>query len=341
MLALGNRLSLARSVSSAEWIPRRRRWTFAYGIIELLGLMIQPTPLTVQPAQKLKFRTPAKINLVLSVGGLRADGFHVVDSLAAGVSLFDDLEFMTTRGTDTELRCSDPAIPTDDRNLVIAAARALRLDSSIRSGVQVDLTKRIPVAAGLGGGSGNAAGTLTALNQIWDLGHSIDELKQIGATLGSDVPMFFDLPVAVVCGRGEQSRAATMRWTGWAVLAFAGCSVSTREVYAACAGDDATLGGAQDRIAAALSATSAAQLSACCVNDLEPVVFRVAPRVEELWAAIHGLGWKGARVSGAGQAVYTLFDDQREAEASRDKLSSSGIGNVAVTVKVGVAAQTL
>src|SRR3954447_25217146 len=196
----------------------------------------------------MQLLAPAKFNLYLRVGPLGADGyqgFHPLVSWMVTVGLFDTLTFDRTEAEELRFTCDDTSLPTDDRNIVVRAARALLertteepaaepLGSRFEQGVSVDLLKKIPHAAGLGGGSSDAAATLVGLNALLALKRTDAELLRIGAALGSDVPFFFAAPSAVCTGRGEVVRRTPPPGRArWAVLLFPALGLSTARVYEA------------------------------------------------------------------------------------------------------------
>lgn len=146
---------------------------------------------------------PAKINLSLAIRGRRDDGFHEIDSLVCPISLFDTLEITTRDSGGLEFTCDDPALPTDDTNLVVRAARLFCTSCGIELQLRIVLTKRIPHGAGLGGGSSDAAATLFGLNRLFQTELSLDALSAMAAELGSDVPLFLHHSAARIRGRGE------------------------------------------------------------------------------------------------------------------------------------------
>ncbi len=256
--------------------------------------------------------TPAKINLALLIHGRREDGYHTLTSLVTGVELFDEITFAPAECPGVRLACDDPAVPEDERNLVVQAAVSLAERVGWVRGVTIKLRKRIPVGAGLGGGSSDCATALRTLNRLWDAGLSDVELGQLGAQLGSDVPLFFHLPSAVITGRGEQVQPVTLRWSGWVVLALGGWTVSTRAVYANWR--EADRSGRDYNVVDALPACgTAAELSPLLVNELEPAVFRTVPAVRQFHAGL--VEWTGHawRISGAGSTAFALFDRETEA----------------------------
>lgn len=274
---------------------------------------------------------PAKINLLLDVLNCRPDGFHEIRSIAMGVELSDELRFEAADSSIT-LACHGGESPMDASNLVLRAAAALTEASGCTAGARIGLTKRIPLGGGLGGGSSDAATTLICLNRLWRLGLGDDELARIGLTVGSDVPLFFSLPAALISGRGETVQPIDLRWSGYVLLVFAGCEVSTKDVYDAWS-PAATPCDSQSRATRISQADTATEVMEQCWNALEPAIFRVSPRVASLYEAVRDAGAPGVRISGAGQTAYVLYDDTEEATRFCDKLLTSGIGTGAVVVR--------
>ena len=275
---------------------------------------------------------PAKINLTLEVHGRREDGFHALTSLVAGVELFDELIFTPTGRPGVHLASDDPDLPVDEGNLVVRAAALLARRLAGSPGVRVELRKRIPVGAGLGGGSSDCAAALRALNTVWAIELPESELAEMGARLGSDVPLFFHLPAAVVTGRGEQVRSTALGWSGWVVLAFGGWAVSTGKVYANWREEDR---GDRDYdvIDAVLSRTTASQRAPLLVNELEPAVFRTAPAVRDFHEALVESTGHPWRISGAGSTAFALFDRQSEATRMGEVVDANGLAKRVAVVR--------
>src|SRR3954470_24634841 len=145
--------------------------------------------------------SPCKVNLVLNILGKRSDGFHELETVMHPVGLCDRLTF--SRAGTLEVVCDNPELPCDARNLVHKAATAFLQQAAVREGVRIRLEKRIPMAAGLGGGSGNAAVTLLALNELFGSPLDTKQLTRIAATLGSDIPFFLQTEPALATGRGD------------------------------------------------------------------------------------------------------------------------------------------
>lgn len=287
-------------------------------------LMIIASTSNARSIQTVSARSPAKINLSLELLGRREDGYHDIRSLVLGIDFNDTLRFECAEPGTISLRCDDPTLATDGSNLIVQAARALSASAPSAVGVRIDLSKRIPIGSGLGGGSGNAASTLAALNRLWGLDCSDADLATLGGELGSDVPLFFSLPSALITGRGERVRQTRLHWSGWVLLVFAGCPVSTREVYARWSRDAGA--GAVDVVDGLSEVQTADELAHLCVNELESAVFRVAPEVRDLHEAVRACSPRPVRISGAGQTAFIPFDDPEEGEFVRSQLQSKGIG---------------
>lgn len=268
---------------------------------------------------------PAKVNLTLDVLGTRSDGYHEITSLVMGVDLCDRLVARRVRAPDVTLRCSDPSLQTAD-NLAWRAAELLRRSRNAPNGWSLELTKRIPTGAGLGGGSSDAAAALRLCAALASEEATEEELAALGAGLGSDVPLFFALPSAVLRGRGERVAGRSLSWHGWVLLVMAGGVVPTGDVYRVWRESDAA-GAPRGLHAAACGARSAAELSELLSNGLEEAVFRVAPHVGSVHDALRAEGYAHVRVSGAGSALFMLFDSMEAAREAEQAVSSRGIGS--------------
>src|SRR6185437_5990973 len=163
------------------------------------------TPMLIRrSASAVRIRTPAKVNLFLEVLARRSDGYHELATLMLAVSLYDTLEFTEEPTGATALHCDHPSLSTGPDNLICRAVELVRRESGRSDGVGIRLWKRIPMAAGLAGGSSDAAATLAGLNCLWHLGWDCGRLARLGAELGSDVSFFFAAPSAWCTGRGER-----------------------------------------------------------------------------------------------------------------------------------------
>jgi 4-diphosphocytidyl-2-C-methyl-D-erythritol kinase len=264
---------------------------------------------------------PAKINLTLEVLGKRSDGYHDLRSLVIGVDLRDRIECAASHPFGPTLDCSDPTLHGDD-NLACRAAVALALHCGCDAEVRIRLDKCIPVGAGLGGGSSDAATTLRLCGELWRAGLNDAQLATVGAEVGSDVPLFFNLPSALIRGRGERVERLSLRWSGWVLLIFPGVHVATADVYRAWRAGDAREAGAAaaDFIGDIQNVFLADELHGMLTNQLEPAVFRVCPRVAEARDELQSLGVSPIRVTGSGSALYRLFDDPEAARDASDRI---------------------
>ena len=186
------------------------------------------------PGGALTVRAPAKVNLFLEVLGRRPDGYHAVETLMLGVSLFDGLEFRDDPAGAVRLACTDPALGTGPDNLVVRAADLLRQRTGHPGGAAVRLVKRIPWAAGLAGGSSDAAATLAGLNRLWRLGLTREALAELASELGSDVAFFLSPPAAWCTGRGEIVSPLRPGKRLHLVVVSPATGLSTPEVYRGC-----------------------------------------------------------------------------------------------------------
>lgn len=276
--------------------------------------------------------TCAKINLTLDILGKRDDGYHELDSVVVGVGLYDDLTLEPTRGEGLGLICRSPGLETED-NLVLRALCLVRGTGVAGSGVCPNshstavedawgfrLEKRIPVGGGLGGGSGNAAGALMLLNRAWNLGRSRQELSRSSSAIGSDVPLFFHLPAALVRGRGERVEPLSFAWSGWVLLVHAGGAVSTAAAYSSLRPEEYSPG-AVSAAAEICRLTRAKEIMAICRNDLTSAIARVAPHVERVRCEIRDRGIASMVASGAGSVLFHLFDEKEAAQHAAGQIA--------------------
>ena len=277
-------------------------------------------------------RCPAKINLDLRVGPLRPDGFHSIRSWFVTVGLYDEL---TIAPADTvRLTCGDASIPTDDRNLVVRAANALRANGgpSGGAGVAMHLTKRVPAGGGLGGGSSDAAAALVALNEFWQLRLPVDRLHAVAATIGSDVPFFLHGPSSLCEGRGEVVTPVPPPACGWAVLILPPIEMPTPAVFRKL--DELRPDAPEpSSIHRPLTAPDTTGLLTSLVNDLEAAAFALRPDLADLRTAASALVRQPVRMSGSGSTLFTLYDDEPEAVAISQLVSRQlGIRALAVSI---------
>ena len=263
-------------------------------------------------------RVPAKINLQLAVGGPRPDGFHELATVFHAVSLYDDVTARPGDGVRVTVEGPQAAsVPTDERNLAVRAALLLARRTGIDAGVHLHIRKEIPVAGGMAGGSADAAAALLACDALWHAGLGRDELAELGAELGSDVPFGLLGGTAVGTGRGERLTPALARGTHHWVIALAGTELSTPAVYAETdrlrAGRVLPEPRVSDRLMQALRSGDPDALGAVLSNDLQPAAQSLAPELERTLAVGLDNGALGGLVSGSGPTIAFLVRDHEQA----------------------------
>jgi 4-diphosphocytidyl-2-C-methyl-D-erythritol kinase len=262
------------------------------------------------PAEaRLLLDARAKINLGLEVLARRPDGYHEVLTLLQTIRLSDRLDLRRTRGTRIDLRCPGSDLPIDGANLVHRAATLLQMRAGMRAGARITLHKRIPVGAGLGGGSSDAAATLAGLNRLWRLRLTCAELEGLAAEIGSDVAFFIRGGTQIARGRGEKLERLEAAVPGPIVIVFPNVFLSTSSVYRE-ATIPLTPRGGLARLRACNLATRSHFVS--CVarlrNDLEEVVIRRSPEVREILTDLRKSSSVVARVTGSGSAIFALSE---------------------------------
>jgi 4-diphosphocytidyl-2-C-methyl-D-erythritol kinase len=271
----------------------------------------EPAAFTMIPT--LSIRAHAKINLSLRVLGVRADGYHQLRTVFQSVALHDTLTFAPSDGT-FELRCREAGVPLDERNLVWKAG-ALLWGALGRTGeprgVTVEIRKRIPPQAGLGGGSTDGAAALAALARMWRATLGEPALGRLAAQLGADVPYFLVGGTALGLGSGDEILPQADQPRSWVVLVLPPFGVSTAEAFGWYDADEAADAqpGPRDEDT---------------VNDLEAPVTRRHPEIGQLLGALSGSGAVRAVMSGSGSTVFGLFDDRSRAVRAADALAGLG-----------------
>ena len=276
-----------------------------------------PAPVTI--------RAHAKINLDLRVLGTRTDGFHELRTVFQAISLHDTLTCVPRKGPFA-IDCTVAGLPIDRTNLIWKAAdalwRALRRTGPVRD-VIVTVEKRIPLQAGLGGGSANAAAALMALARFWRLTVRPTQLTDVAATLGADVPFFLSGGTALGLGRGDEIYPLADLPRHWVVLLIPGFGVSTADAYRWYDEDREQGRGlvrGEPQHVPGPWPSRAAQM----INDLEGAIARHHPEIDQMKAALRRAGALAAAMSGSGSAVFGLFQRRRDATAALEKVAGSG-----------------
>jgi len=268
----------------------------------------------------LVLESPCKVNLILNILGRRPDGFHELETIMQPVPWHDRLHFEPA-ASGVSLTCDDPALPVDDTNLVVRAARAFLERAHLNAGARIHLEKRIPLAAGLGGGSGDAATTLLGLNRLFREPLALSELDQLASTLGSDVPFFLYNRPALATGRGERVTPlepfSALRGC-WLFLAHPGFGVATAWAYRELAQHPDALHGTAGRAAELLRHLQAGDLhsaSARLYNALEAPVLRKYPILALYQEYLRRAGAAGTLMSGSGSTTFAIATDEAQGQA--------------------------
>ncbi len=254
---------------------------------------------------------PAKVNLYLEVLGKRDDGYHEIATAMLAVRLYDTLTFREEPSGTIALECTDPTLSVGNDNLIIRAAALLQEHSHCRRGARIHLAKRIPMAAGLAGGSADAAATLIALDRLWQLGLGAQELAALAARLGSDIAFFFTLPAAWCTGRGEKVTPLTLGAPLWFVLVSPSVGLSTAAVYKAMRVPAQPRTG--EEIRTALEQGDVERIGRLLHNRLQEPAEEQCPELVELRKRLVELKPAGCLLSGSGTTMFALCRDQKEA----------------------------
>jgi 4-diphosphocytidyl-2-C-methyl-D-erythritol kinase len=254
-------------------------------------------------------KAPAKINLSLDAIKKRDDGFHEVEMIMTMVDLADRIDLTDLEDERIKVDVSEGFVPSDYRNLAYQAAALLKKRCNINRGVSIYITKRIPVAAGLAGGSSDAAATLKGLNQLWKLGLSLDELAELGAEIGSDVSFCVYGGTALATGRGEIIKAIPSPPPCWVILAKPPIGVSTAEVYKRLNVNSIQHANTQDMIRF-IADQNFKGICENLHNVLETVTLDMHPEVRNIKEQMIRFGADGVLMSGSGPTVFGLVEHE-------------------------------
>jgi 4-diphosphocytidyl-2-C-methyl-D-erythritol kinase len=254
---------------------------------------------------KLLVKAPAKINLSLDVLHKRPDGYHEVKMVMTTIDLADRIELTPLSSDTIRILSYNRFVPDDHRNLAYQAAKLLKERFNVRDGVAISITKTIPVAAGLAGGSSDAAATLRGLNKLWNLGLTLDELAELGAEIGSDVSFCVYGGTAIATGRGEKIEHIPAPPPCWVILAKPTIGVSTAEVYrnlnlSSIVHPDV------DAMVKAIKEQDYDGICSLVGNVLEEVTLKMHPEVAQIKEQMKRFGADAVLMSGSGPTVFGL-----------------------------------
>ena len=283
-----------------------------------------PAPAT----QPLVVKAPAKLNLFLEVLGGRDDGYHEIVTVMQTITLFDELIF-SLEPEALRLVCNSDDVPHDEGNLVLRAARMLREHAATHGGARITLVKNIPVGAGLGGGSSDAAATLKALNTLWGLDLPQRDICAMAARLGSDVNFFLVGGTAICRGRGERVEPIANVPRRVYVVVYPEVNMSTREIYENLPAALTTSVKDHKLIVSGMVCTGGAGEG--YYNRLESVALGLCEPLSGLKETMQVVGLQGVTMTGSGSAFFGIAKDRKGAQAIAEQLRETGCGRVFVT----------
>lgn len=252
----------------------------------------------------------AKINIGLHVLGKRSDGFCNIETIFREIDLFDVIEFESHK--TIEMTADSILVPIDESNLCMKAALLLQKESNVKDGVMIHLKKNIPVGAGLGGGSSDAAAVLRGLNKFWELKLTNEQLSDLAGQIGADVPFFIEGGSAYATGKGNILEHLTLNIPYWIAVVTPVIYISTKWAYANLKlSRDGKATELRNKITKQISSPS--KLKTLVQNDFEELVFRTYPEIEKIKSAMLSTGAVFALLSGSGSSVFGFYEDEQKA----------------------------
>jgi 4-diphosphocytidyl-2-C-methyl-D-erythritol kinase len=263
----------------------------------------------------MRVRAHAKVNLWLRVLGRRPDGYHQIETVFHGIDLADDIEVTTTEGDSTVVEMSLTAgikgdVPAPEANLAHLAAERLARRAGTARGARIRITKGIPLGAGLGGGSADAAGVLVALNELWETGLRNADLRALGGDIGSDVPFLLNGGTAMGSGRGETLSPIPAEGALWFVLGISVGALSTGDVYGRWSHTGAAVQTRASDMIEAIQSGDAERVAALLHNDLATPARDLRPELHDAVPVMVDAGALGACISGSGPTVFGIARDE-------------------------------
>ncbi len=283
--------------------------------------------------RSLLVHPPAKVNLILKIFDRLSNGYHALWSFMQTVGVTDELTIRVTDAFEgVRLKCSDETLSAPSDNLAYRAAELVLERAGVSKGVALKLVKGIPVEAGLGGGSSDAAATIMGLNRLLNLGWSNGDMALLGETLGSDVPFFMEAPTAVVHGWGQRMIPKTLDGVRWIVLVNPGFPINTAQAFRRLDEVRQTIPALPEALESVERAPSVSWsgILARMENDFEAVLFDDYPVLAGIKSTLLTMGAEGALLSGSGATVFGVF--QEKAEAIRAKEAFAGTPEYRVAV---------
>jgi 4-diphosphocytidyl-2-C-methyl-D-erythritol kinase len=267
----------------------------------------------------------AKINLGLDVLGKRDDGYHLVKMIMQNVDIYDTLTFKKTTDGKVTLKANDDTIPVDDSNLICKVARQLQEKYGVTYGAEIELVKRIPVAAGMAGGSTDGAAAYRALNDLWELGLSDKELCELAVKLGADIPYCIIGGTALSEGIGEVLTSIDCKVKYHLVVAKPDIMVSTGWVYTELDSTEITRHPDIDAVKLAIEEGDVKRMCGEIHNVLEPVTTAKYQVIKDIEKILEDSGAVKAFMTGSGPTVFAVFDDENKAKKGFEAVKKSGL----------------
>lgn len=268
----------------------------------------------------MELKAFAKINLSIDVCGVREDGYHEVRMIMQSIGLYDVLEF-NARENDIKIYCTNPLVPNDRRNIVYKVLELIKKTYEISGGMEVNIDKRIPVAAGLAGGSADAAAAILSANKLWNIGMDYEKMVSIGKQVGADIPFCLEGGTALAEGIGEKITKLPPVKGIYIVLAKPPIYVSTREVYKNLKLDEIVEHPDIDMMIKAIRENNIRYVANNMVNVLETVTIKKYPVIDEIKRIMVEFGSMGSIMSGSGPSVFGIFETKEDAEKCYNRLS--------------------
>lgn len=270
--------------------------------------------------RSLKIKARAKVNLTLDVVGKRPNGYHDVRMVMQQIDLYDEVEVVVTEGVSIKLTCSDEFVPTDQRNIAYKAAQIMKKKYDLKQGFQIHIDKNIPVAAGLAGGSTDAAAVIRAINELCGLNLSMSEMQDIGLQIGADVPFCILENCALAEGLGEVLTPIRGFEHAWMILIKPNFGVSTKEVYKALKWESIQSHPNTEAMVQALSDQNRHEIMSNLRNVLEDVTIEMFPQVASVKTFLTGYGAEAVMMSGSGPTVFGFFKTYEKARNAHRKI---------------------
>ena len=261
----------------------------------------------------MKFRAYAKINIGLLVLGKRTDGYHDLETVFHEIDCFDEIEL--EQHNKIMMTADSILVPIDGSNLCLSAATLLQKEKHVRQGVMIHLKKNIPISAGLGGGSSDAAAVLCGLNHFWELKLSNNQLRTLAAQIGSDVPFFIEGGTAYATGRGEILDSFSLAVPFWIAVVTPLIRISTAWAYNhLMLKNNGKASGLQAKLVKQISNTQT--LASFVQNDFEPSTFQTYPELSRIKEKLNEMGAVFSLMSGSGSSIYGFFENEKKALAA-------------------------